>query len=137
MAVLVRPAVWSYDLELLRAAARDEDQLEAMLAAVALEDEDIWVAERAEQPAGFAWARRRPEGLFVLMLFVAADEDARAILGPLVERLMEEAGVGGGVTWGAPGRLEIPAAAIRGADEQALRSAGLVRQGESWTVISG
>ncbi len=134
MAVLVRPAVWSYDLELLRAAARDEDQLEAMLAAVALEDEDIWVAERAERPAGFAWGRRQSAGLHVLLLFIPAAEDAVAVLRALVERLIEElSGVGLRGAQGSGG-IEIPRAAIRGADEQALRSAGLVRAGESWTV---
>jgi len=134
MAVLVRPAVWSYDLELFRAAVRDQDQLEAMLAAVALEDEDIWVAESGQRPAGFVWGRRRPEGLRVLLLFIPPDEDAVVILRGLVERLVEEAGAPGPDSAAAAGRIDIPAAAIQGADGEALRAAGLVCQGELWTV---
>jgi len=134
MAVLVRPAVWSYDLELFRAAARDDDQLEAMLAAIGLENEEIWVAEDDQQPVGFLWVRWRAQGPQVLMLFIPPAQEAAPVVRSLVERLIEEASLESPA--GRAGTIEIPQAVIQGADPSALQAAGLIPQDQWWLAGS-
>ena len=60
MAIFVRPATWSYDIELFRAATADDDQLEALLAAIATPSQALWVVESDERPVAFAWTESEP-----------------------------------------------------------------------------
>lgn len=112
MAIFVRPATWSYDIGLFRAAAADEDELEAMLAAVATPGQALWVVECDQRPAAFAWTASEPGRVRLLRLHVAPGETAVPLLTPLVERMREEAGAG--TQW------DIAAVAIGGFDASLL-----------------
>ena len=90
MAVFVRPAVWNYDLGLFRAATDDEDRLEAMLAAVALKDQGLWVAESAERPVAFAWTEVAGPIVRLLDLYIGPGEAAGELLDLLLDRIEEE-----------------------------------------------
>lgn len=125
MAVFVRPATWSYDLPLFRAAASDEDELEAMLAAIALPRQGLWVVESRQQPVAFAWIEIHDDTLRLRRLHVATDQPASQLLPPLFERIEEE------YADAAP-RLEIADASIVGADAAALQAVGIRRRGEVW-----
>ncbi len=92
MAIFVRPAVWSYDLALFRQAIADDRQLEALMGAVALEEETLLVAECNEVPSAFAWTRtvegiRRTEQLYVTP---GPEERTRRLAAALAQRLKEE-----------------------------------------------
>lgn len=126
MAVFVRPATWSYDQELFRSATADEDELEAMLGAIALADEDLRVVESNERPVAFAHTAIRRDTLRVLRLFLASGQPALELLRPLLARIEEEHA-------GRLTRLEIPAESIQGADTEVLRAVGLRRDGQTWT----
>lgn len=65
MAVCVRSAGWSCDLALLRAAAGNENRPEALMAATALEDQGLWVAESDGRPVAFARTARQHDILSV------------------------------------------------------------------------
>ena len=117
MAVFVRPATWSYDIELFRSAAADEDELEAMLAAIATADQALWVVESDERPVAFAWAKSEPDRVRLLRLHVKPGEEALPLLEPLVERIREEAGQNV--------RLETDAGAVDGVDDAVLTALGL------------
>lgn len=117
MAIFVRPAAWSYDIGLFRPAAADEDELEAMLAAIATPAEALWVVERDERPAAFAWTVSKPGRVRLLRLHVAPGETVLPLLTPLLERIREEAG--------PDARLEMDAGAARGVDDASLAAFGL------------
>jgi hypothetical protein len=117
MAIFVRPATWSYDIDLFRAAAADEDELEAMLAAIATADQALWVVESDERPVAFAWTATEPGRVRLLRLHVKEGEDALPLLEPLLERIREEAE--------QDVRLEAPAIALGGIDNAVLTALGL------------
>ncbi len=117
MAIFVRPATWSYDIGLFRAAAADEDELEAMLAAIATPGQALWVAECDQRPAAFAWTAVESALVRLFRLYVAAGETPLPLLTPLLQRIREEVG--------ADARLEIGPRATRGIDGASLRAAGL------------
>jgi hypothetical protein len=94
MAIFVRPATWSYDIELFRAATADEDQLEALLAATATADQALWVAESNERPAAFVWTKRETGCVRLLRVYASPGEDPRPLLTPLLQRIRDEAGAG-------------------------------------------
>lgn len=125
MAVFVRPATWSYDLELFRSAVADEDRLEAIAAAIAIENEALWVVESDEQPVAFAHVRTGGGIARVASLFVAPGRSALPLVRPLLERIEAPTG-------GEPLRLEIPTEAVRGVDDRTLQTAGLSRRGTVW-----
>jgi len=83
MAVFVRRTNWTYDQPLFRSATNDEERLEAMLAAVALEDEDLWVVESNEQPVAFAWVIIEQDTLRLRQLYVAPGQQEPELLQPL------------------------------------------------------
>jgi len=125
LAIFVRPATWSYDLELFRSASPDEDRLEALLAAIAIENEGLWVVESNERPVAFAHVRTRRGTAHVECLFVAPGPAPLELLEPLLQRIEEPID-------GRTPRLEIPAEAARGVDDRTLQTAGLSRQGTVW-----
>ncbi len=86
MAVFVRPATWSYDLELFRRATVDEDRLEAMLAAIALADQGLWVVESNQRPVAFAWTEVRRESVRLPLLHVEPGEEPSELLPPLLTK---------------------------------------------------
>jgi len=126
LAVFVRPATWNYDQELFRSALTDEDRMEALLAAIAIEGEDLWVVESDERPVAFAHVYTGRGIARVECLFVAPSRSPLDLVRPLLERIEEPTGHGK-----AP-RLEIPTEAVRGADDQVLQAAGLCRRGTAW-----
>ena len=117
MAIFVRPATWSYDIELFRAATADEDELEAMLAAIATPGQALWVVESDERPVAFAWTESEAGRVRLLRLYVKPGETALPLLEPLLERIREEAG--------ADVRLEADAGAATGLDAAVLAVLGL------------
>lgn len=130
MAIFVRPAVWSYDEALFRSATADEDRLEAMLAAIALPDEGLWVVESNQRPVAFAWSRTDRDTVRLIELYaeageVAADEVALELLQPLLAHVEREHG-------GKFSRLEVPAESVHGVDPESLRDAGLALVAEVW-----
>ena len=128
VAVFARPATWSYDLSLLRQAAADEDELEAMMAAIALESQQLWVAESGEQPAAFAWTTVEGDVLRLLCLYVQSGRPALELLPPLLARIEEEHA-------GALTRLEIPAEVIHGVDGDILQAVGMHYEGETFSKL--
>ena len=87
MAVFVRRTNWTYDQPLFRSATNDEERLEAMLAAIALENEDLWVIESNEQPVAFAWVVIGQEALRLRQLYVAPGQQAPELLQPLFAQI--------------------------------------------------
>ncbi len=126
MAVFVRPATWSYDLELFRSATNDEGRLEAMLAAIALEDEGLWVVESNERPTAFVHAAIEGRVVRMVCLFVGHGVSAADAFPLLLGRLKQEYAA-------RADRLEADVEAIDGVDSAALRAAGLRRNGATWT----
>jgi len=125
LAVFVRPATWSYDLELFRSASADEDRLEALLAAIAIENEGLWVVESDEQPVAFAHVCINRGTAQMACLFVSPGHPPLELLRPLLERIEEQID-------GRTSRLEIPAEAVRGVDDRTLQIIGLRRRGSVW-----
>jgi hypothetical protein len=91
MAVFARPAVWSYDLPLFRQATADEDELEALLAAIARPDEAIWVIESDELPVAFAWGHREGSRLRLLRLYRVPQASSPEIIATLMARIDQDA----------------------------------------------
>ena len=125
MAVFVRPATWSYDQELFRSATADEDRLEALLAAIAVENEGLWVVESNEQPVAFAHVCTNRGTARMACLFVAPGRSPLELVRPLLERIEEP-------IEGRIPRLEIPAEAVRGVDDRTLQAVGLHRRRSVW-----
>ena len=90
MAQFARPAVWTYDQPLLRRATDDEDQLEAMLAAIALGDEGLWVVESDQRPVAFAWTRVDGKIVRIVRLYAAAEAEWTELLAALLGRIETE-----------------------------------------------
>ncbi len=130
MAVFVRPATWSYDLELFRRATDDEDRLEAMLAAIALADQGLWVVESNQRPVAFAWTEVRRETVRLPLLHVEPGEEPSELLPPLMSRIEDE-------YCQRHRRLELAAESIQGVDEETLRAVGLRYDGQRWTKRLG
>lgn len=126
MAVFVRPAVWNYDLGLFRAATGDEDRLEAMLAAIALKNQGLWVAESNQRPVAFAWTEIAGPNVRLLDLYIPPGEAAGELLDLLLKRLDEEFA-------GVCLRLEVSDDTIRGVGSGELLPAGFRREGNLWT----
>ncbi len=125
MAVFVRPATWSYDQDLFRSAFADEDRLEALLAAIAIENEDLWVVESNEQPVAFAHVCIDRGTAQMACLFVSPSHPPLELLRPLLERIEEP--IGGRIP-----RLEIPAEAVLGVDDRTLQTVGLRCRRSVW-----
>ncbi len=130
MPAFARPAAWSYDLDLFRCATDDEDRLEAMLAAVALDDQGLWVVESNQRPAAFAWTTLERQTVRLLQLYVESGATDRELLPPLMQRIEDEYG-------GQCGRLVVGAESIQGVGQEALRAAGLDPDGPQWTKSFG
>lgn len=90
MPQFARPAAWTYDQPLLRSAAADEDQLEAMLAAIALDDEGLWVVESDQRPVAFAWTRVDGNLVRLVRLYAAAETEGTELLRALLGRIETE-----------------------------------------------
>jgi hypothetical protein len=126
VAVFARPAVWSYDLPLFRQAINDEEQLEALLAAIALEDEAVWVAEANQRPVAFAWGRREGASLRLLRFYVSPDAGSPEVAPRLMERIERE---GSGQTV----ELVVAEEIWEGVAATTLPQLGFIRQGTVWT----
>jgi hypothetical protein len=87
MAHFARPATWTYDQPLFRTATDDSDQLEAMLAAIALADEELWVVESDQKPVAFAWTRIDGDLVRFVRLYALPETEWTELLGTLLARI--------------------------------------------------
>ncbi len=92
MAMFARPANWTYDQPLFRRATADEERLEAMLAAIALQNEGLWVVESNQTPVAFAWTRREHKAVRMVEFFATSGKIAARSMRLLVERIAESRG---------------------------------------------
>ncbi len=129
MAVFARPATWNYDIELFRAAVADEDQLEALMGAIARDDQQLLVAESDEQPAAFAWLQAEKDTVTLLRLHVADDREAQPLVRCLLDRVESDHAP-------AMRRLEATVDAISGIEDDTLRQLGFDRQDSLWQKLS-
>lgn len=125
MAIFARPAVWSYDLPLFREAIADEEQLEALLAAIALKDEAVWVIESNEVPVAFAWGRREGQAVRLMRFYLSPHRASPQIAGALVARIQEQSK--------ELLQLIAPEGSDRELAEPAFALAGFHRSGIVWT----
>lgn len=126
MAQFARPAAWTYDQPLFRSATDDLDQLEAMLAAIALSDEGLWVVESDQRPVAFAWTRVDGDIVRLVRLYAAAEAEWTELLGTLLGRIETEY---------APERKRL-VLAVEAADRAATESLlahGFRCNGRSWS----
>jgi hypothetical protein len=126
MLAFVRPANWAYDLRLFRSATDDEVELEAMLAAIALDGQGLWVIEVGQQPVAFAWTAVEHGRVRLRRLHVQPGYACTEVLRLLLERIRRE-------HVRRPALLEASAGAVTGAGAQLLQSVGLRPQGAVWT----
>ncbi len=126
MALFVRPAVWTYDQELFRWATDDEERLESMLAAIALEDQGLWVVESNQRPVAFAWTQIERDTVRLVKLYVAAGAVPAEALRLLIARIEQE-------YIGEVSRLEVAPSSLSGAGPDTLREVGLTCEGEVWS----
>ena len=126
MALFVRPAVWTYDQELFRSTTDDEERLESMLAAVALEDQGLWVVESNERPVAFAWTQIERDTVRLVEFYVAAGAVPAESLRLLIARIEQE-------YIGEVSQLEVAPNSLSGAGPDTLREVGLTCEGEVWS----
>ena len=125
MACFVRRAAWTYDQPLFRRAASDEDELEAMLAAIARPDEDLWVVERDQRPAAFAWAVLGDRRVDLRRLVVDESSSPARLLAELLGRIEREYALVGH-------SLRVRAEAVEGLSPEDLLAGGFRRAGNHW-----
>jgi hypothetical protein len=126
MAAFVRPAAWNYDLPLFRTATDDPDELESLLAAIALEREGLWVVESDEQPVAFAHTERLGTTLAVLWLFVTPGHGPGELIRLLLGRISKEAA-------GKAARITIAAERLHPTDAVDMEALGFRREGPLWS----
>jgi len=127
VAQFVRPAVWDYDQELFRRATDDEERLESMMAAIALEDQALWVVESNERPVAFAWTRMEADAVRLVELYVKPDEPPTEPLRLLIARIEQEHA-------GKVSRIEVAEKSLSGAGPDTLRDVGLACEGAVWAL---
>jgi len=125
VALFVRPAVWTYDQELFRSATDDEERLESMLAAIAMEDQGLWVVESNERPVAFAWTQIEHDTVRLVELYVKAGEVSGELLRLLITRIEQEHA-------GKVSRLEVAGKFLSGVAPDTLRDIGLTCEGTVW-----
>ena len=125
MPVFARPATWAYDLELFRAAVVDEDELEALMAAIARDDQQLLVAESDERPTAFAWLSIDGEALEVHRFHVDNGADSEPLARCLLERIAADHG-------GTMRPLVLSSKGMSGIEADALRRLGFVRDDSCW-----
>ncbi len=90
MAEFVRRAAWTFDQPLFRLASDGTDELEAMLAAIADDHQDVWVVESDESPAALAWIAIDTDTVRFKRLFIAPDFSAMRLFPLLFARVFQE-----------------------------------------------
>ena len=122
MLIFSRRATWSQDVDLFRAGAADADQLEALMAAIAIQSQSLWVGEYDQQPVAFIWVVLDDLQLHLARLFVLPEYAQCGVLASLLARLYEHFG-------DRAEKILAKADDIEGVDDDALRAAGFEKTG--------